>query len=631
MMRRCVITALCFWCLFLMTSSAFSETPPVPPTPVIAANALETASVGDLAKTGATSSVVAVSGQPFVKSLVVVLAKAGEMHNETQILIPTTAVVKKGDLLLASAWVRGAGAAVGISAEAEMLFIHSAAPWTTSGSAYLRSVAGKPGEWRRVSVPFHAAADYAPGEASLCVHLAFAAQTIELGGLDVVNYGKTLTLDELIGAEAAKEPTRDIRVMLDRKALKQTMTGFGGNFAIARFGDREATDSVGGYLLTHLRPDHARIGIPLKTFMKANDNFDAGHMAVMDIYRLMQTLQDRKIPFVASVWDVPDFCVTNPEAHDGRRIAPDKRDKVIAAITEWLRLARQKYSVTVPYVSFNEAEGGYSVLLTPEDARYFITRGGTAFADLALPTKWILGDTSIGKSFVPYATAIVSDKSVLPFLGPASFHGWDAAWASDDDYRGIADFARKYKKPVWCLEAGYDPQLWRSDPPVWGTWGNALTLAHAYVRYLTLAEASLVDYWQYQNDFPLSGGADGTTPYPSFYIVQTFAHTFPPQTRIVSTKVIGDGVSIVAGTEAGMGKARCLLVNMGGVATVTIRGGRLNAVYQTERMDARALPKKDAPAGSVAGQHSGGDTTADDKGMFTITLSPRSVTTLREL
>ncbi|MBC8138728.1 MAG: hypothetical protein H8F28_22845 [Fibrella sp.] len=442
-----------------------------------------------------------------------------------------------------------------------------------------------------------------------------------------MNDGETVSA-ELIERELSQEPTRTVRVLADRKATRQVITAFGGNFAIARFGDRDAYDSVGAHVLKNMPVGHARIGIPLKTFIKASgDNYDAGHTSVKDVFRLMETFRDLKIPLVASIWDVPDHCVTNPEATTGRRIAPDKRDKVIAAIAEWLRLGRERHGLTVPYISFNGADSGENILLPPEEARYFITRGGAAIQKLGFPTKWLLGDTSNGESLVPYVTAIMSDKSVVPYLGPVSFHAWDSLTASDDSYRLIAKAARLYRHPVWCLETGYDAQLGKSDPPIWNTWDHAFKLAQSYARCLTLAEASVMDYWQYQNDFPIAD-ADTEEPFPAFHMLRLYAQTFPAETQIVSAKVMGDCIYAVVGVEPEAGQLRVLLLNTGGPANVVVSGGQPRAAYLRVDLDrTRAETRQvshDSPIAEGTAYHT------DDTGLVSLEMLPRTVTVFLE-
>ncbi len=452
--------------------------------------------------------------------------------------------------------------------------------------------------------------------------------------------GDNVSADGTMGQVSAS-PTRIVRVLIDRKATRQVITGFGGNFAVARFGDRDAHDSVGGHVLANMPIGHARIGIPLKTFIKeSGDNYDAAHTAVKDVFRLMETLRDRKIPVVASVWDVPDFCLSEPVAGtEGRRIAPDKRDKVIAAIGEWLRLGRQNHGLTVPYVSFHAPDGGGSLFLTPEDARYFITRGGAAFEKLALPTKWILGDTATGASLAGYVSAILSDKSVVPYIGPVSFHAWDSLSASDDAYRAIAKAARLYRKPVWCLEAGYDrTPPGESDPPFWETWEHTLNLAHSYARCLTLAEASVMDYWQFQNDHPILGeeeselADDDLTPlvrlFPAFHLLKLFAETFPADTQMIAATVIGEGILAVMGLEPQAGKLRVLLVNPGEVVDVDVSGGQPNGTYRVGGLTSAQADR--IPFAPHAPESEAAAMETDKKGNVIVSMVPRSVAVLSE-
>lgn len=447
-----------------------------------------------------------------------------------------------------------------------------------------------------------------------------------------MNDSETVSPDELLDQKIAEEPLRTARVLIDRKATRQVITGFGGNFAIARFGDRDAHDAVGGYVLQNMPIGHARIGIPLKTFIKASgDNYDAGHTSIKDVFRLMETLRDRKIALVASVWDVPDHCVTNPEATTDRQIAPDKRDKVIAAMAEWLRLGRERHGLTVPYVSFHHPEGGGLLSLSPEDMRYFITRGGAAFEKLGVPTKWILGDTGSGESLSPYVTTIMADKSVVPYLGPVAFHGWDSLSASDDTYRLVAKTARLYRKPVWCLETGYDPQL---ESSVWDSWDHALKLAQSYARCLTLAEASVMDYWQFQNDLPLINDSsvqeneNKAELFPAFHILKLFAETFIADTQMLAAKVVGEGIYAVLGVESESAKLRLLLVNTGGAVAVDVSGGQPGASYLLDhltKMQTEYRKQSDeTPEMSLVALE------GDKKGAVLVEMLPRSVAVVQE-
>lgn len=84
---------------------------------------------------------------------------------------------------------------------------------------------------------------------------------------------RTIPADKATAQGQGTEAPRSVRVLVDRKATRQVITAFGGNFAIARCGDRDAHDAVGLHVLNNMPVGHARIGIPLNTFIKeSGDN-----------------------------------------------------------------------------------------------------------------------------------------------------------------------------------------------------------------------------------------------------------------------------------------------------------------------------------------------------------------------
>jgi hypothetical protein len=93
------------------------------------------------------------------------------------------------------------------------------------------------------------------------LRFAFGPQTVEIGGLTVVSFGKSKTADELIAIAAQRNPLGAARVAVRLSETRQTLIGFGGNFAQPRYGATEPMDAVGRYNLRHLRVAHARIGI----------------------------------------------------------------------------------------------------------------------------------------------------------------------------------------------------------------------------------------------------------------------------------------------------------------------------------------------------------------------------------
>ncbi|HET9932733.1 MAG TPA: endo-1,4-beta-xylanase [Polyangiaceae bacterium] len=136
----------------------------------------------------------AVQGQPFHEALRVEVAEAATRPWDLQLQTKTERAVEKGDVLLATFFVRAEWSPEE-SGEVltEFVFERGADPWTKSASFEVR--AGR--EWKKVFVPFVAAESYAAGEAHVNFRVGFGAQQLEIGGVVVENFGKRLSLADL--------------------------------------------------------------------------------------------------------------------------------------------------------------------------------------------------------------------------------------------------------------------------------------------------------------------------------------------------------------------------------------------------------------------------------------------------
>lgn len=595
-----------------------ANTPPSPPaggTPVIAEDALLTTPVGGLERTQAKTEIVPVMGEAFSKALRVTLQTGATETNATQLTIPNAVPVQKGDTLLALFSVRGAATQAGRPAQVEFLFEKATDPWTKSATQ--AGIAPRdPKVWRRVLVPFTSVDTYAPGEAMISLRFAFGAQTVEVGGLSVINYGKSKTADELITLAASQNLLGDaVRVTVNQKITRQTMTGFGGNFAQPRYGRTEPMDPVGQYNLQHLRVVHARIGIPLNWWTPEKGVYKDEAQARASLLAL-QDFTRRKIPVVASIWEGPAWLLGGQPEQSGRTLPPEKYADCIEAITRYLVTARDKYGATVDYVSFNEPDYGVNFKFTPQQMADFIRQAGPRFKALGLKTRFVTADTANAANFADYARPLLEDKSIAPYLGPLAFHSWDALNAPDASYAAIAELGEKYRKPVWCLEAGHDAQLWQANNP-WASWENGLRTALAYEKTIRLTGASLMDYWTYQDNYPLVS-QDGKSPYPVFHVMQQMEEVFAPGAKVAETTVSGsDELRALATMGPKKGTFSVLIVNPVGAGTVTVAGLPSGANVTLVQSTAEGQRKTIATKQRV-----------DRTGNLTVPVASRSVVTI---
>jgi O-glycosyl hydrolase len=323
----------------------------------------------------------------------------------------------------------------------------------------------------------------------------------------------------------------------------------------------------------------------------------------------------RKIPITGSVWEGPQWMVGGTPEQGGKTLPRERYDDCIEAIAQFLVTARDKYGATVDYFSFNEPDYGVNFKFTPAQMADFIRLAGPRFAALGLKTKFLTADTANGSNFVDYARPLLEDKTITPYLGPLAFHSWDVLGAAEDKYTGIAALGRQYKKPVWCTEAGHDAQLWQAQNP-WQSWENALRTALAYERTIRLSGAEQMDYWTYQNNYPLVS-KDGQTPYPVWHVVRQMEVALPPGAKVATATTNHDDLKVLPTAGPKSGQFSVLVVNTVGPGEVTLSGLPRNAavsvVESTTTAQAQARTQKYR---------------TDNRGRVAIAVPARSVVTL---
>jgi hypothetical protein len=209
----------------------------------------------------------------------------------------------------------------------------------------------------------------------------------------------------------------------------------------------------------------------------------------------------------------------------------------------------------------------------------FIRQCGAAFVKAGFKTKFLIGDTANGSSCYDYVLPILKDSSIARYLGPISFHSWDALNASDISYQKIKELGLKYKKQVWCMEAGHDAQLWQRPNP-WASWDNAMRTALAYERTIRLTGASSMVYWTYQDNYTL---VDPKTfrPYPVFRALQLMEKVFTPGAVLLNTEVSSEDMKCI--TTQGKRGFSMLLISPVGKGNAVIKGFKKNTrVYVTK-------------------------------------------------
>lgn len=332
------------------------------------------------------------------------------------------------------------------------------------------------------------------------------------------------------------------RVTINPDERRQVIQQVGSGAFIHRFGgvDR-ATDPISELNLQTFQPQYVRVAMDLFSWEPVNDNDDPLVMedsAFKDAgfnhptFQFIQLMSSRKAEITASIWEVPDWMVEDPSAESARIIPRSLYPEAVESIAAWLLYARDQYGVEVAYVSFNEANLGINVLLSPEDVIALLKIAGPRFAELGLKTKWLLGDCSNIGECLNYVRPIWSEESIRSYLGPLAFHSWDVLSLSDNAIAALGEFAFQNELEVRCTEGGWDPSLWQR-PDEFSGWNHARRIAAAYSRVLKLSRAEVVYYWQMMGrDYSLN---DGSKPYPAMEILRQINERIPPGSQIIAT------------------------------------------------------------------------------------------------
>lgn len=306
---------------------------------------------------------------------------------------------------------------------------------------------------------------------------------------------------------------------------RQTIKSIGGNYCQANY-TNNAWDEVGEATLEEFRPSHVRLALPLQ-FRDLDYEEYKGEKLIEHptIISLLETMQRMKNEygvknFTISVWRVADELVENPERNNKRRIKGDKYDEVIDMIEAFLVAAKNKYGVEADYFSFNESDGGYMTIFSPEETIRFFKMAGERFRKAGLKTKFLWADTAQTKGTVEFATMIAGDSTVWKYLGPLCFHSWWSENIPNNEFERIAGLANAWNKDVWCSELGFDAMSWKIKG-MNESWDFGLRFAKISHRMMKYAQVAVSLYWTWQNNYSIMSN-DTKTKFPSYFVTRHY-------------------------------------------------------------------------------------------------------------
>jgi hypothetical protein len=344
--------------------------------------------------------------------------------------------------------------------------------------------------------------------------------------------------------------------------------GIGGNFRLQSQADTAAI----AYNLANLRLAWARLEMPLSSW-QTTETADpaAGEPAgnVRQAMELARTLAQKRIPMIVSDWSLPVWARAETGGGAGP-VAADKWPAMYKGITSYLAYMKKNYGAEPLLFSFNEADLGINVRLTPEDQDQVIKGLGAAFAAEGLATKLLLGDTAGAVPRGNYNEPSLADPEAMRYVGAIAFHCWNGG--SDQVLAHWAEVAQRFKIPLMITEGGADPFVFRYRFVFLEPW-YALDEINLYVRCLALCRPVSILQWQLTDDYSiLAGGRNGQPLQPAqrFFNLKQLNLT-PPEAPSLDISSGRPRIAAAAYGDAARGYA-IHLVNTGTTRPLTLTG-----------------------------------------------------------
>lgn len=329
-----------------------------------------------------------------------------------------------------------------------------------------------------------------------------------------------------------------VKVQVYPEILKQKIESIGGNYCQANY-TSHAWDAIGEATLNEFSPSHVRLALPLQFENQPYETYKGKKIVEQPtVITLLEAMKRMKTEFgvtnfTISVWRVPNAVVDKPERNDKRRIKPEHYAEVIDMIEAFLMEAKTKFGVEADYFSFNESDGGYMTIFSPEETIVFFKMAAERFQKAGLKTKFLWADTAQTLGTVEFSTMIAADSTLWKYLGPLCFHSWWSEKIPDSEFERIAGFAKAWNKPVWCSELGFDAMSWRTKG-MNESWDYAFRFAKISHRMMKYAEVEVSMYWTWQNNYGIMS-ADTKTKYPSYYVTRHYTDFLNSGTQIFHT------------------------------------------------------------------------------------------------
>jgi O-glycosyl hydrolase len=239
-------------------------------------------------------------------------------------------------------------------------------------------------------------------------------------------------------------------------------------------------------------------------------------------------LQQRRIPYVISIWVLPEWLYADPgrgPQAGGRKVPREKWPELAECVGSYLVYAKEQYGVEPDLFSFNEIDYGVRVKFEPEEHRDFIKFLGPYFESLGLKTRMLLADVASCRGTHVFCLPTIHDPEAMRYVGAVAFHSWGGA--TPEQYGAWRDLARPAGLPLLVTELGVDAN-WREVPL--DTFRYAMREVEHYQDLIRYAQPQGTMQWEFTSDYSLLNldwNTRETSPKKRFWFVKHFCNLTP--------------------------------------------------------------------------------------------------------
>jgi O-glycosyl hydrolase len=377
------------------------------------------------------------------------------------------------------------------------------------------------------------------------------------------------------------------RLTVDASKVLARFHGFGGNFC---WNNRMP---ISQYMLDNLKIAWGRTEMKLQQWDRQRENPGPEILADMEV---MKRLHKLNVPYVISIWWLPERFYTDsyekPRSAHFRLVKGEKWDELLELLGGFLLYAKQQHGVEPDLFSFNEANIGVYVGLTPETHTEAIKRIGAYFAKIGLKTRMLLGDATGPRDTHRFVLEAAADPEALSYVGAIGFHSWGGG--SAEQYRAWAEVAEWLNLPLLVTELGVDAAAYYTRS--WDSYHYGLREARMTQELLMHARPQGTQFWQFTNDYALARvNSEGKVePSPRFWLMKHFTDLTPMQSELLSSASDQPDVLITAFRKGA--EVVLQILNVGAERSVQIDGVKAAQWQVTQSTEPAQFQKAVSPA-----------------------------------